>query len=174
MCYHLKTRAGISEFNFLDSGFWAPQKVDKKSWPTVTKWSSATLYLRSSAPLAYIKRKRGRKQHEVTAKIQILLSKTQHLCISLRLRYHRTSRSCLQRDQALFYRLCCVAPPCFFHRSPEWRVKKGTFIWLQSATKSCTPDLYKDHVGGCSLCHCWTVLRSTEWCFYYSGYPFFN
>lgn len=29
----------------------------------------------------------------------------------------------------------------FFHRSPEWRVKKGTFIWLQSATKSCTPDL---------------------------------
>lgn len=68
MCYHLKTRAGISEFNFLDSGFWAPQKVDKKSWPTVTKWSSATLYLRSSAPLAYIKRKRGRKQHEVTAK----------------------------------------------------------------------------------------------------------
>lgn len=125
MCYHLKTRAGISEFNFLDSGFWAPQKVDKKSWPTVTKWSSATLYLRSSAPLAYIKRKRGRKQHEVTAKIQILLSKTQHLCISLRFRYHRTSRSCLQRDQALFYRLCCVAPPCFSTEAQNGGWKKG-------------------------------------------------
>lgn len=137
----------------------------------MTKWSSATLHLRSSAPPCIHKMKKKRtKTTWGNSQIQILLSKTKHLCISFHFRYHRMSCRCLQRT-----RLSSTDSAVSHHRvstEPQWRVKKGIFIWLPSATKSCTPDLYKDHVGGCSLCHCWTALRSTEWCFYYFGYPF--
>lgn len=77
------------------------------------------------SPPCVHKTKKRKKTTWGNSQIQILMSKTQHLCISLRFRYHRTRRSCLQRDQALFYRLCCVAPPCFSTEAQNGGWKKG-------------------------------------------------
>lgn len=173
MCYHLKTRAGISEFNFLDSGFWAPQKVDKKSWPTVTKWSSATLYLRSSAPLAYIKRKRGRKQHEVTAKYKYWCLK-RSIC-AFRFVFVTIERDVhVYRGTRLSFTDSAVSHHRVFPQKPRMEGEKRDIHLIAICHQILHTGPFNDHVGGCSLCHCWTVLRSTEWCFYYSGYPFFN